>query len=213
MTAACIKSAVEFIAGRPISLIHTGSAAQLQEVLIYVTTVFLLPASIFNTKLPAMREVEESIVIAAPPSRVWSCLADLGSWPSWNTFVTSIKVQPPHSGLAVGSKQLITISPSPSNNAASESYTNVISTLTPERELRWNGVIGHAFIFDTEHWCKLEPVPNEDGLPEHTRFTQGERISGLLAPVVEAMGKLEELRSGYARMNGDLKRAVEGMSA
>ncbi|KAH7203278.1 hypothetical protein BKA60DRAFT_580198 [Fusarium oxysporum] len=101
-----------------------------------------------------MREIQESITIAAPPSQVWSMLMDLESWPKWNTFVTSIQVQPPHTELAVGSKQTITIE----NN---QTYTNVVSVLQPEKELRWNGSILTPIVFDTEHWCRLEAV--EDG--------------------------------------------------
>ncbi|KAH7213292.1 uncharacterized protein BKA55DRAFT_546517 [Fusarium redolens] len=145
-----------------------------------------------------MPEIHESITIAAPPSQVWSVLMDLESWPKWNTFVSSIEVQPPHNELAVGSKQTITIN-------KSQSYTNVVSVLQPEKELRWNGSILTPIIFDTKHWCLLEAV--DDG--RSTTFTQGERFSGILAPVAAAMGKLDELREGYVRMNEDLKRAVE----
>ncbi|KNB16135.1 hypothetical protein FOXG_14596 [Fusarium oxysporum f. sp. lycopersici 4287] len=145
-----------------------------------------------------MREIQESITIAAPPSQVWSVLMDLESWPKWNTFVTSIQVQPPHTELAVGSKQTITIE----NN---QTYTNVVSVLQPEKELRWNGNILTPIIFDTEHWCRLEAV--EDG--RWTRFTQGERFSGILAPIAAAAGKLNELQEGYVRMNRDLTKVVE----
>jgi hypothetical protein len=102
--------------------------------------------------------------------------------------------------LSVGSKQTITIN-------KSQSYTNTVSILQPEKELRWNGSILTAAFFDTEHWCTLEEVAGDK---VSTRFTQGERFSGILAPVVSAMGKLEELKQGYVRMNQDLKQAVEG---
>ncbi|RKL32898.1 hypothetical protein BFJ72_g10398 [Fusarium proliferatum] len=145
-----------------------------------------------------MREIQESITIAAPPSRVWSVLMDLESWSKWNTFVTSTKVQPPHAELAVGSNQIITIE-------KTQTYTNIVSVLQPEKELRWNGSILKPIIFDTEHWCRLEAV--EDG--RSTRFTQGERFSGILAPIAAAAGKLNELQEGYVRMNRDLKKVAE----
>ncbi|KAG8674065.1 hypothetical protein FPOAC2_00039 [Fusarium poae] len=146
-----------------------------------------------------MPEIQESVLISAPPAKVWAFLMDLQSWPEWNTFVTSIEVQPPHSELSVGSKQTITIH-------KSQSYTNVVSVLIPEKELRWNGSIITPAFFDTEHWCLLESVDGDDG---STRFVQGERFSGILAPIVGAMGKLEELREGYVKMNQDLKKAME----
>ncbi|KAF5676903.1 hypothetical protein FHETE_1965 [Fusarium heterosporum] len=147
-----------------------------------------------------MPQIQESIIIAAPPSRIWATIMNLASWPQWNTFVTSIIVQSPHTNLSVGSKQIITI-----NNA--QSYTNTVSVLDTEKELRWNGSILTPAFFDTEHWCILEEVAGDE---VSTRFTQGERFSGILAPVVGVMGKLEELRVGYVRMNEDLKQVVEG---
>ncbi|KAF4439063.1 Polyketide cyclase dehydrase [Fusarium acutatum] len=145
-----------------------------------------------------MREIQESITITAPLSQVWSVLMDLKSWSKWNTFVTSIEVQPPHTELAVGSKQTITVE-------NTQTYTNVVSVLQPEKELRWNGSILTPIVFDTEHWCHLVAV--EDG--RSTRFTQGERFSGILAPIAAAAGKLNELQKGYVRMNSDLKREAE----
>jgi hypothetical protein len=148
-----------------------------------------------------MSKIEESIIISAPPAKVWSVLMDLESWPQWNTFVTSIEVQPPHTQLSVGSKQTITIK-------NSQTYTNTASVVNPGKELRWNGrSILTPALFDTEHWCLLEEV---DGEGVSTRFLQGERFSGILSPIIGGMGKLEELREGYVRMNQDLKKAVEG---
>ncbi|KAL6918668.1 hypothetical protein FSHL1_002667 [Fusarium sambucinum] len=149
-----------------------------------------------------MPEIQESVIILAPPAKVWAFLMDLKSWPEWNTFVTSIEIQPPHSELSVGSKQTITIN-------KSQSYTNIVSVIIPEKELQWNGSILTPAFFNTEHWCLLENIDGDDNL---TRFVQGERFSGILAPIVGAMGKLEELREGYVRMNQDLKRAIEGES-
>lgn len=147
-----------------------------------------------------MPQIQESIIIAASPAKIWGVLMDIKSWPEWNTFVTSIEVQPPQTELSVGSKQIITIN-------KSQSYTNTVSILQPEKELRWNGSIITAAFFDTEHWCTLEEVAGDE---VSTRFTQGERFSGILAPVLGALGKLEELREGYVRMNHDLKQVVQG---
>ncbi|KAI8722793.1 hypothetical protein NCS52_00424200 [Fusarium sp. LHS14.1] len=146
-----------------------------------------------------MPQIQESIIIAASPARIWEVLMDLEAWPKWNTFVTSIKVQPPHAELCIGSQQTIEIN-------KSQSYTNTVLVLEPEKELRWHGSILTPIFFNAEHWCLLEPV---EGNEESTRFTQGERFSGILAPVVGAMGKLDELREGYVRMNRDLKEVVE----
>lgn len=157
-----------------------------------------------------MYEIQETIVIAAPPAAVWAVLEDYKSWPEWNTFVTSIQVQPPHSAFTEGSRQTITIVPQVNEGSGSEVYTNTISKLSPERELRWNGQIVFAAFFNTEHWCTLEEVAGEGGLGgQCTRFVQGERCTGILSPVISMVGKMDQLKQGYARMNNDLKHFVE----
>ncbi|KAK8034081.1 hypothetical protein PG993_009076 [Apiospora rasikravindrae] len=198
-------------------------------------------------------EIEESILIDAPPTEVWSILTDLASWSDWNTFVIKAQVQPPHDRLAVGSHQLLTISPSPpsppspsssppssssssspttpgSNTATTTTtptkpsgpspsvYGNVVAALVEPLplsearggrvgELRWGGAWLHALVLDTQHWCLLQPE-GEDG--RQTLFTQGELFSGLMVPVTRAMGLFEQLRTGYDRMNEDLRRRAEG---
>ncbi|KAF5004610.1 hypothetical protein FDECE_8885 [Fusarium decemcellulare] len=156
-----------------------------------------------------MPEIQASITIGAPPSKVWEKLIDLSSWPQWNTFVTSIQVETPDQQLYVGSKQIIHIRPNPKMPDSTESYSNVVTEITPHQKLVWEGSLGSSLVFNTEHWCKLEPVTGQDGHSEHTLFTQGERFAGLLAPVVGLTGKLKQLEEGYIRMNGDLKQVME----
>ncbi|KAK7967935.1 uncharacterized protein PG986_002212 [Apiospora aurea] len=194
-------------------------------------------------------EIEESILIDAPPTEVWSILTDLASWSDWNTFVIKAEVQPPHDRLAVGSHQLLTISPSPPSHPPSSSsssspspsspsssptpgsstttsssksspsvYGNTVAALVEPLplsearggrvgELRWGGAWLHALVLDTQHWCLVQPE-GEDG--RQTLFTQGELFSGLMVPVTRAMGLFEQLRTGYDRMNEDLRRRAEG---
>ena len=97
-----------------------------------------------NSLKQVMSQIEESIIISAPPAQVWTVLMDLKSWPQWNTFVTSIEVQPPHTQFSVGSKQTITL-----NN--SQTYTNTTSVVNPGKEFCWNGSILTPALFDTEH--------------------------------------------------------------
>ncbi len=55
-----------------------------------------------------MRDMEwtHAVDIAAPPSVVWSVLADVGGWPKWTTSVTSV-VPEGAVGLAVGNRMRI----------------------------------------------------------------------------------------------------------
>ncbi|KAM5361377.1 hypothetical protein ACJZ2D_013147 [Fusarium nematophilum] len=156
-----------------------------------------------------MYDIQTSVTIAAPPSLVWQKLMDLPSWPQWNTFVTSIKVQGPDQKLSIGSKQTISILPDPAKPASTESYINVVTELTPNKKLVWRGNLISPVILETEHWCTLESVMGRDGTTECTLFTQGESFSGGLALVVGLIGKPGQLEEGYVRMNKDLKRMVE----
>lgn len=155
-----------------------------------------------------MTLIEESILINAPPAQVWATLVDLASWSEWNTFIVSIQVQPPSTKIEVGSSQQITIQPDGSRKT--ETYSNVTSVFTPERELRWKGNIMADFVFNTVHWCTLESITDEQGVVgAYTKFTQGEAFGGVLSPIVVLSGKATQLSSGYKRMNEDLKSYIE----
>ena len=72
----------------------------------------------------------------------------------------------------------------------------------PKRELRWLGRFLAPRIFDGEHAFRIEPVGDT-----RVRFTQAERFSGLLVPL---LGKtFEQTRRGFTEMNEVLKRRAE----
>lgn len=153
-----------------------------------------------------MYRIQCSIFIAAPPSKVWSVLIDVNSWSTWNSYVIKARTLLPHHELAVGSQQVISVAARSPSIAPAE-YENETLVFEPERELRWGGKILHAVVLDTEHWCLLEPTMS-DGV-EGTSFTQGERFSGLLVPMISRLGKFQEMEEGYVRMNQDLKKIIE----
>ncbi|KAI1856279.1 hypothetical protein JX265_011791 [Neoarthrinium moseri] len=153
-----------------------------------------------------MHLIEESVFIAAPPAKVWAILIDLGTWSTWNTFVINAKTLPPHQRPVVGSEQVITVAAKSASSSPAE-YSNKTIAVKDELELRWAGQLLFSAILHTEHWCLLEST-NMDGV-EGTMFMQGEKFEGLLVPVGKAMGLFEDMRQGYVRMNGDLKRVSE----
>ena len=153
-----------------------------------------------------MAAIQESILIAAPINKVWAKLISVDSWSEWNSFVTSICIHSPNDCLIVGSKQTITITPDKASKP--ESYTNVVTVFKPDYEFWWKGTILNGVLFETDHWCRVQPVEQPDGR-KWTEFTQGEAFSGIMSPLVRWLGKDETLRKGYQRMNMDLKRALE----
>lgn len=175
-------------------------------------------------------QIEESILIDAPPTVVWAILTDLPGWTDWNTFAIKAEVVaggPGQAGqrsppLAVGSHQLLTVMSVSSNGShaphplkpSPSVYSNTVSVLEPPGnsakgygELRWGGQWLHPLVLDTKHWCLLEPEGEDGG---QTLFTQGELFTGLVVPVSRALGILDELQAGYVRMNEDLRRRAEG---
>ena len=71
------------------------------------------------------------------------------------------------------------------------------------REFRWQGRLLLPGIFDGEHYFKIEPSSDD-----RTRFTHGERFTGILVPLLKS--KLdEEIKASFEIMNRALKKRVE----
>jgi hypothetical protein len=143
----------------------------------------------------AERRIETSIEINAPPKRVWTILTDFAEMATWNPFIRSIS-----GGLTTGGKLSVRIAP-PGKKGMQ--FTPTILAVRPERELRWLGRILLPGIFDGEHYFLLDSIGGEC-----TRFTQGEKFSGLL--VSAFAGMLSATEDGFKAMNSALKQQAEG---
>ncbi|KAH6951057.1 hypothetical protein BKA56DRAFT_606195 [Ilyonectria sp. MPI-CAGE-AT-0026] len=151
-----------------------------------------------------MHEIKESININATPAKVWSLLTDLPSWKTWNTFV--INAETMEGGeLKVGTCQVLTVATKP--DAKPSVFNNEVSVLVPEKELVWVGKIPYfpRGFFEGIHWCTLEPLDGGTGC----LFTQAEKMTGALVPIIKLASISEDLRIGYKRMNRELKVAAE----
>jgi hypothetical protein len=142
----------------------------------------------------AERRIETSIEINAPPKRVWAILTNFAEMATWNPFIRSIS-----GALTTGGKLSIHIAPPGKKGMR---FTPTVLAVKPERELRWLGRLLVPGIFDGEHYFLLEPIGEE-----RTRFTQGEKFSGLL--VSAFAGMLSATEDGFKAMNSALKRQAE----
>ena len=115
----------------------------------------------------AERRIETSIEIDVAPARVWAILTDFAAMPSWNPFIKAIS-----GNLVKGGQLSVQIAP-PGKSAMR--FKPTVLSVRPERELRWLGHVLFPGLFDGEHYFQLEPI--DDG---RTRFTQGEKFSGIL---------------------------------
>lgn len=81
------------------------------------------------------------------------------------------------------------------------SFNPSVLVAQPEKEFRWKGKILINGLFDGEHYFLMKPT--ESG----TRFSQGEKFSGILVPLFSSTFSATE--QGFRRMNEQLKERAE----
>lgn len=143
-----------------------------------------------------MPTIETQIVIEAPASKVWGILIDFPAMPAWNPFIRKISGSP-----TPGGRLTVQIEP-PGQSAMTFKPTVLVAS--PDAELRWLGTVLGRWVFAGEHYFILEPTG-----PRTTRFTHGERFSGLLAPLLMRGRMLAATQQGFVAMNEALKRRAE----
>jgi hypothetical protein len=143
-----------------------------------------------------MHEIITSIEIEAPPHRVWTTLIDFPAHPKWNPFIRNLE-----GSARVGDRLRVSIQP-PGGRAMT--FKPKVLSAIPDQELRWLGHLIVPGVFDGDHFFKIEPLNGG----RRTRFTHGERFSGLLVPLLRR--SLERgTRQGFEAMNHALKTRLE----
>ncbi|MCW2765979.1 MAG: Polyketide cyclase/dehydrase [Nocardioides sp.] len=132
-----------------------------------------------------MRTIEHTIDIPAPTSEVWDVLAATDQYGVWNPFMPRLD-----GVLETGTRLAVTIRP----GKRSMTFKPTVVALERGRLVRWQGRLIVRGIFDGEHELRLSPTP--DG---GTRFTQTEKFTGLLIPLMR--GTLHDTERGFAAMN------------
>jgi hypothetical protein len=144
-----------------------------------------------------MHEIITSIEIEASPDVVWTTLTDFAAHPEWNPFIRALEGLP-----RVGERLRVSIHPP---NGKGMTFRPKVLSAIPNQELRWLGHFIVPGVFDGEHYFKIEPLDGGD----RTRFTQGERFTGVLVPFLRR--SLERgTRQGFEALNRALKTRVEG---
>jgi hypothetical protein len=141
------------------------------------------------------REIQHQIDIDAAPAAVWAVLTDTSAYSDWNPFVRRLDGE-----LQTGAKLAVEIAP-PGGRAMT--FKPTVLAADEARELRWLGRLLAPGVFDGEHRFELEARPGGG-----TRFTQGERFTGLLARLFS----LEKTRLGFEQMNRALKQRAEALA-
>jgi hypothetical protein len=143
----------------------------------------------------AMRVFRTEINIQAPADLVWGILTDFRSYERWNPFIRRI-----HGQISVGSPLDVTLA---LRGRAKVTQRHVVLRADDQRELRWRYRICLPGVFDVQHGCRLDPMPN--GV---TRLRHSHALRGTLA---ELLGRRREaaLTEAMIEMNTALKMRAE----
>ena len=140
-------------------------------------------------------DLETTIDIDAPTSRVWDVLTDFERYPEWNPFVRTLRGE-----IREGARLHVELGPPGGKVMA---FRPTVTKAAPRQALGWLGTLGPGWLFRGEHTFRLEAL---DG--GRTRFHHGETFGGLLLPLLRK-GLDTETRRGFEAMNAALKAEAE----
>jgi hypothetical protein len=139
-------------------------------------------------------ELRTEIDIAAAPEIVWAHLVDVGSYPDWNPFITSLK-----GSVQLGARLSVRMQPP---DGRPMTFRPRVTELIDGRVLAWLGHLGVPGLFDGRHRFELTPMGSS------THLVQGETFRGLLVPLLRK--RLDgSTRRGFVAMNTALARRAE----
>jgi hypothetical protein len=140
-------------------------------------------------------ELHSEIEISAAVERVWNVLTDFASFPAWNPFIRRLA-----GGQTEGATLEVRLGP-PGGRAMT--FRPTVQRFEANREFGWLGHLGVAGLFDGEHRFSVEPLAEDK-----VRFTQHERFTGVLVPIIFPMVR-DSTQRGFDGMNAALKERAE----
>ncbi len=143
-----------------------------------------------------MKQISSEIEINASPEQVWQILTNFSALPDWNPFIRTAE-----GNLRAGDRLKVYIKAS---KGMGMSFKPTILRAEPNRELRWIGRLLMPGLMDGEHSFIIEPLEGN-----HVRFVQSESFTGVLVPLMSAMGVFKNALIGFDEMNQALKRQAE----
>ena len=147
----------------------------------------------------SVKQLSTDIEISANTDRVWQVLTDFASFPDWNPFMRSAEGE-----ARSGERLKVNLKP-PKGMAMTFKPTVLVAD--EGRELRWIGRLLMPGVFDGEHYFVIEPIGDD-----RVRFSQGEKFTGLLVPLMGLLGVYKNTSQGFEQMNSALKARAEGRS-
>ena len=146
-----------------------------------------------------MRIIRTSILIAAPPSKVWAVLIAFHEYRQWNPLNVSAEGE-----ARTGAKVLMAFVDAGGGKGRLITQTVTVTRCEPERLLEWVGRV--PLLFTGRHSFELK----REG--EGTRMLHGEDLSGLV-PRFFSRPRLSRQAAAYDRMNAALACRVEQLAS
>lgn len=143
-----------------------------------------------------MKQISSEVEINASPERVWQILTDFSELPDWNPFIRSAL-----GDLNVGSRLKVYIKAS---KGMGMTFKPTVLKVEANQELRWVGRFLMPGLMDGEHSFTIEPLEGDN-----VRFVQSESFTGVLVPLMSAMGVFKNAHIGFEEMNVALKQRSE----
>lgn len=138
-----------------------------------------------------MKGFETSTTIAASPERVWEVLADIASWPDWDSGVVRVEGE-----LEPGSRIKVVSELNPKR-----AYPVKVAELEPARGMRWTGGMPLGLFRGVRTYTL---APEADG---RTRFEMREEFSGPLLPLI--WRSMPDMNPSFRQFAEGLKQRVE----
>jgi len=176
-----------------LSYITLGGSTLTLLILLVVFAVALL----FVAGLHTHDKLSTSIEIDAPAKDVWDALVDFDQYGEWNPFLTNVD-----GNAKEGEKIKVTVA---LPFKQSMDFNLKVKTIVNRREMIWLGQTLEPRILDGEHYFRVESIGKN-----RTRFSQGEKFSGILLYLTWPLLKGSVL-ANFNTMNSALKDKVEGV--
>ena len=141
------------------------------------------------------QEIKTEIEISAPPSKVWSIIANISNWHEWSPIINDS-----NGTAAVGSKLSITMMGKEKGKDGPK-YSPIITELEESKFFRWRAHMLAGFIFTNDKIFELEETDSG------TRLTHTETFKGLFAPII-----CNQMEKGVPPMLNSMNKALKDLA-
>lgn len=138
-----------------------------------------------------MKSFSTSIIINAPPERVWAILTDATGWTEWNTTINRLEGR-----IAPGEQVTVYTKLNPGR-----AFPAKVTEFVPGRRMVWSGGMPLG-LFKGERTYTLTELPDR-----RTEFAMQEVFTGLMSPLITK--SIPDLQPAFDEFAAALKKRAE----